>query len=449
VQLPRISPRLSELLNSTTGKELIAFGALGIFFFIAALFQPYSNERPYSHESAQEVAPDHLPLQERLGFAVLLHAGYVRVLSPAPDAGGDNEEAPLSDRLIRNELSELVSLSHSEAIADNETNGIKLDELTISIVAAEKYNRSFFERKLEIGVAKAILRLTGALPDFSIGPAQIRPSRARRLIHSELGAFNLSDQELFELLRDDEFNIWLAGLYIAGICEVNKGAGSVDAIIAKVVASYNGATTPTINGLRYVDAVTGAYHLLLSSSDGEDADATSPSATRVTVLFGLGSVAGTGEWDILGEKQDTSASNGTPAESEVEERKTAKAKIFLCTGDMEPKAFHERLNERRKQWLIGRLETIGYQMGNISVFTEKASGNNVSPCNDAINAAVIEVEAIKESEPAEVTPVVAKMKLTPKKTPEKAPRIQKANAGEPRAGHGTVTRQRKPPKQKK
>jgi hypothetical protein len=79
----------------------------------------------------------------------------------------------------------------------------------IGVVAVEKFNRSGAQRRLEWWASKLLLTLTGRLPDFSIGPAQIRPSVVRRVAASRGVPESLkelavaSDAQLLDHLMDE------------------------------------------------------------------------------------------------------------------------------------------------------------------------------------------------------------------------------------------------------
>ncbi|KQW44926.1 MULTISPECIES: hypothetical protein [unclassified Roseateles] len=52
----------------------------------------------------------------------------------------------------------------------------QLARLAMAVVAVEKFNRSWPQRRMEWWLAKTALALSGRIPDLSFGPAQIRPS---------------------------------------------------------------------------------------------------------------------------------------------------------------------------------------------------------------------------------------------------------------------------------
>jgi hypothetical protein len=86
--------------------------------------------------------------------------------------------------------------------------------LAIAAVAAEKFNRTSFHRAFEWTIADMVLKVTGHLPDLSLGPAQIRPSTLRTYAHgpilSELKIDSQSDKQLRESLIDECQSLLLA-----------------------------------------------------------------------------------------------------------------------------------------------------------------------------------------------------------------------------------------------
>jgi hypothetical protein len=377
VRLPRISPLYWEHLSRTTTKELALFGLIGVLFVVVALFEPYSTERPYTGEAPERVARDHLTLTERLGYAILLRAGYKEVSLVGPDgtpASISDPEQEVHLELTPEEHPELQCLDEFPPFVAPGVGQIDIKDLTIAIVAAEKYNRPSFQRQLEAWLAELLLWYRGKLPEFSFGLAQIRPATARHLLQEELGQFELSDHDLLALLMNNCHNVRIAAKYVEALCHQFVSVNSVNEIIAQVALTYSGVVTPTIQGLRYVDAVTGAYHLLEPQrADKITEDALDQGRVTTCISFGIGVVAAA--QDIVSLRKtlnpDQNKSEGVQVTSE-ERTKVAEVHIHFWHNDPGPKAYVARLAAQRKDWLVSKLVEIGYTQERI-IITELSS----------------------------------------------------------------------------
>lgn len=145
---------------------------------------------------------------------------------------------------------------------------LDIEKLTAAIIAAEKYNRNYYQRKLEILLAQVSLKYKNTIPNFSYGLAQIKPDKIRKLLENELNNYSVDDFILLDTLRDNCQNVRLAGQYIQKLSNkfISRENNSVEKLIELVALEYNGADKENINGMRYIDAVKGAYNLLLESS---------------------------------------------------------------------------------------------------------------------------------------------------------------------------------------
>ena len=391
MQLPRILLLYWGHLSRTTAKEFALFAVLGVLFVVVALFEPYSTERPYSHEASERVVRDHLSLSERLGYAILLRAGYAKVeLVDLAD-----KSISISDQKPEQEVSfKLIQIAHPELQCLDEfppfvlpgVGQIDIRHLTIAIVAAEKYNRPPFQRQLEAWLAERLLPYQEQLSEFSFGLAQIRPAIARRLLQEELGQFELSDRDLLALLVNNCHNIRLAVQHVEALCHKFASANSIDEIIAQVALTYSGSVTATIHGLRYVDAVTGAYHLLGPQDTGETPES-EPNPEKVTacVPFGIGSVAAA--LDIVSLRDTLNSDqhkSGEGAQVTAEERaKVAEVHIYFWHNDPGPKAYTARLAAQRRNSLVSKLVEIGYTRERITI-TELSSPKHLERiCEDS------------------------------------------------------------------
>lgn len=417
MRLPRILPLYWEHLSRTTAKEFVLFGVLLVLWVVLALFEPYNTEHPSYGQAPERVTRDHLTLQQRLGYATLLRAGYgtakLKTRNPS-------DPKPIQENYLEFEKENHPDLECLEFPTFNTPGGLKIDirHLAIAIIAAEKYNRSPSQRSLKASFAERSLQFQGKLPEYSFGLAQIRPVTARRFLQQELGPkYELSDRDLLTLLMNDCQNVRLAGKYVEELCHQFASSISVDELIKQVALTYNGAVTPSIHGLRYVDAVIGAYYLL----QRPDFESHIKSAENtVYVNFGIGAV--TGEMDV--NKLEAKAGKN-------------KVNIYFVHRDPGPKAYVAQLAAQRRDWLIGKLEEIGYTRDRIAI-TELSSMVNMPESHRHLfddvegalgmsGAAVINItegEAPPEKTPPEKTPLekAPQEKTTPEKTlPEKTP----------------------------
>ena len=383
-----------------TTRELGAFALLAIGFIAIAFVDPYQTARAGVDEPVDRVQRDRLTLRERLGYAVLLRAGYVTasyptplptVPAPARDSEGDTRshaqgaaELPDPDRIVvelqsHSDWKCLGWLPQSRA-ADGAA--VETRNLAAAIVATEKYNRAPITRHFEAGLARIRLALDRRLPDYSLGAAQLRPSRARPLLVEELGGSPLSDEELLEVLRNDCQNVRLAGRYIADLVHRYQGLSTADDVVARTALAYSGGAITSVQGLRYVDAVAGAYALLNEVSYTEDDEA--PLATNDSVITESGCVM----FDIgaMIATDSLTLSRPVPKDSNQTRKRPLLAPgespvaVYLWQGDPGPKSYIEHLGRRRGEWLLTSLVRRGYRRELISLATQTARGNIFNRC---------------------------------------------------------------------
>gem|GEM_PF-5960284 len=391
-----ISPLSWAALLKKTGRELLLFAGLGGLFAVAAFFEPFNNEKPYTGQTPDQVVRDHLTMPERLGYAILLRSGYAQVQLYDE---GEGTAISLSEQKNRQNIAlhlsiasshpELVCLRPDYTVAVADIGGIDIHNLTIAILAAEKYNRSAFERRIEFGLADILLRLTGRLPNFSYGLAQLRPEIARQVLRNELGDA-LSDRDLLALLDNPCQNARLASQYLEILVKQAGAAKTLEALIAQVARTYNGAVTPTIQGLRYADAVFGAYGLIPSDYVGDPAPSVAADVDIHCLTYEPGAVAFSdatmlksamlGSGDAAESEQDKSAPVSKkpvvpPAERDIQ--------LKFSTTDPGPGAYTELLAQRRKLWLVEQLTALGYNRQRISIADIRPEESLSAACGDS------------------------------------------------------------------
>lgn len=167
-------------LSRSTGREGWVYLSLAVLFVATALFEPYNTEKPYSHEIPGQVTRDHLNLRERLGYAILLRAGYMKVTLKSSEQEDSEEAKPVIgdaylDPVFKEEQPDLECLAETLTVRLPDGDRLNIRNLSVAILAAEKYNRSSSQRKLEDWLAALSLQFWGKLPDYSLGIGQVRP----------------------------------------------------------------------------------------------------------------------------------------------------------------------------------------------------------------------------------------------------------------------------------
>jgi hypothetical protein len=352
-------------LSRSSVKELFFFGLIGMLFIVVALLEPYNTELASSAADAKTMAQDHLKLSERLGSAILLGAGYVKI-PPISNISQIGDSPVLSLYLeLKEEHPDLQCIKVNTSSHSQGNIAVDTRILTVTIVAAEQYNRAYWERRMEEELAEFTLKYRGRLPDFSLGLAQIRPSIARRILKGELEQFDLADADLLEILVNNCQNARLAAKYVESLAHQFASARNADELIAKVAQAYNGSSTQTIHGLRYVDAVMGAYHLLTTEDSLTEESEAKQTEINACAQFRIAAVAA--ERDVEWSGEDPDAYKKILQESAGK----AEVQVYLLNADPGPSSYIERLAMLRSEWLIKKL--IEYGFARERVFVEQLS----------------------------------------------------------------------------
>jgi len=369
VRSPRISHPDWAHLGRAAIKEFALFGVVGMLFLVVTLFEAHNNKRSYLNFAAE----GGVPLSVRLGHAILVKAGYLTVvfldehgkivdeISPERSSFGVisiEEEGSVGEEL-QHESPEFKCLGEFSPLVIPGAGILDIKKLTLAIIAAEKYNRSSFHRMTESWLAALLVRLGARLPEFSFGLAQIRPASVRSFLQEELDQAEFSDRDFLTLLTNDCHNVRLAAKYINMLSHQVASPTSIDELISTIAQAYNGSVTPTIHGLRYVDAVTGAYHLLWSGDlRADDESSLGQDEAGECVYFNIASVMPKENIaEILNAHQDESEENA----------KVAEVHLYFQHNDPGPAAYVARLAAQRRDWLMGRLMEVGFAREQISV----------------------------------------------------------------------------------
>ncbi|WP_338663009.1 hypothetical protein VQH23_23070 [Pararoseomonas sp. SCSIO 73927] len=140
-------------------------------------------------------------VQDRVAANILLRSGFMASATarrfPLPglplQVEYSMEPAPAPLACASLPLSEAVQTPPQEEPAQDSTESSRPSpeelreraaqaaRLALAAVATERANRNFAQRWVELRYAALALRLTGRVPDISLGPGQIRPSTLRRL----------------------------------------------------------------------------------------------------------------------------------------------------------------------------------------------------------------------------------------------------------------------------
>jgi hypothetical protein len=265
VQPQRTSPHSFWLLLSRSIRELTLFGGGFLLLLLAASFEPFNNELNRTDENPDKVVPGHLDLSQRLGYAVLLGGG-IGTINPL------NEEAQTNglggyNLQVHEAISNCVD---NRLLRPNSISNIDLSALTLSIIAAEKYNRGTFSRKLEFFVARLNQILGGKVPDFTYGVAQMRLSHARDILRERGLDKGLSDYDIMEILEDDCASVAIASDFVSrSVVSADRFSHSPEEIIKKVAQEYNGSPSLASGTFLYTQAVTGAYNLISHGNTGD------------------------------------------------------------------------------------------------------------------------------------------------------------------------------------
>jgi hypothetical protein len=263
-----------------TLSEFRAFGIVAIFFALSLLAKPYE-------ETTSKVDQNKLTLSKRLGYAILHRAGYIQPIeyeaSPEANSDSDTDEKTRERWVYQgNSHQDFACIEPFPIMVLPSGQVLDPTTLTKAIIAAEKYNRNSLRRNLESQIARFLIPFMGKLPDFSYGLAQIKAETARSLM--QLDNIQMEGSELLDFIADDCQNIRLASEYTFSLLEEVKNDSqeqtlsseerrqeefiSTEEVIQRVASKYNGSSRESISGLRYIDAVNGAYNILAQEVSG-------------------------------------------------------------------------------------------------------------------------------------------------------------------------------------
>lgn len=354
--------------------ELIFLALAGSLFIAAAAVDAYNTEQHLSNEDTDAVTRDHESRENRLGYATLINAGYADVTMPAEgmqdgvsDFNVTPREANPELRCASRRLTAPAQLSADAAIG--KVNGLYL---LAALLAAEKYNRTAVTRKIEGLWARAVFKLTGSLPDLSLGLAQIRPSAIQAALAQAGDAVPLTDEELLDMALDDCSNVFAASLHLIALLGTVDGNLPRLEIVAAAARTYNGGDNPV-----YVDAVTGAYRLLDPDGPASAApDAAPPPSLDICATFEAGMPVG--ELALGGYTEPQQIAIGAAML-----RSTA-IRILLVDHQPGPASYLQRLADLRRQWLNTTFAKFGIPP---EVMIYETTQDPISDCEDLASAA--------------------------------------------------------------
>jgi len=342
-------------------RELLFFALIGVLFFISTGFSAFNTEQNYRGENPDQVEPGRLTLDDRVGFAIILNAGYGTVqLVPAASDNGFTPHFLVADQ-FKPELS-CISTKVGEATrAAPEGSGLQSLEnphaLVEAILAAEQYNRGSLQRVLESAVARGTLYFTGHVPEMSLGLAQVKPSVARAVLpQAELDL--MSEPELLDFLLDDCSSVYVASTYVASLLRAEPADRTLKGVIGDVAAQYNGG-----GNTAYVAAVISAFRLLanadLSASAAENTAAADPNALRLCAFFETGMPEGQVQVD---------GKDGPVPMDDATQQALASAQgvaVAMAQWEPGPKSYLARLSQMRLDWIAKALRDLGLPPGTL------------------------------------------------------------------------------------
>lgn len=340
-------------------RELILIVLAGCLFFVAALTDAYNTEQYPANEdgdgadasasmgAASRVAET---LVDRLGYAILINAGYADVSMPADEqqrAEGFNITPHLDNPEL---LCASPFFIASAATSPDATSKINSQFLLMSILAAEKYNRSAVMRWIEGAWARTVFSLTGELPDLSLGIAQIRPSTIRHALVQNAAAIPPSAGELLDYALDDCSNVFAASVHLQTLLQSVDVDMTQDQIVAAVARLYSGGDNAT-----YVSAVSGAYQILngggeLPVPNGQTGDGPVKDFD-ICVWFDLGMPGGKIAWEDYAAEAQPVIHRTLAMTTEI--------RVALVDRQPGPRSYLVRLDDQRRQWLGDTLQGLG------------------------------------------------------------------------------------------
>jgi len=299
------------------------------------------------------VVPGRLTLAQRLGYAILMNSGF-GALQPLSEADRD---ALRAQALLPWPIKISDNLPLASCIPDDQVKvggeDVSIQLLTLSIIAAEMYNRDGFIRNIKFSFSHIYKNLFGVIPDFSYGIAQVKLSTAKKVL-SETFDGKLDDDDVLVLLRGDCDNASLAARFIADQVNQQASAGNSDDVIRKVAAIYQGANEYSEGTRLYVESVVGAYNLLHPPEE-----TTSEESADNNVAFCIGFPRGEATGTIDPAMSDFFHDHPEALQVNVTGE--------LWTDEDKPPAYRAGLEDARTKWLNENLQELGIDGANTKV----------------------------------------------------------------------------------
>lgn len=362
-------PPIWRALLRRTASELKWFALLGTLFALILLVPAFNSELLAIGERPDTPLPGRLTLSERLGYATLLNSGLAE-LQPLTDEDRQNlrTQAQRPWPVQISSHSPIPNCLSDEAvkIGDQE---LSLRRLSISILAAEMYNRDKLIRRVKEVLGKFYENLFAAVPDFSYGVGQIKISTAKEILLQSVGA-QISDDDIVSLLKSDCDNVAISGAYIKQLLNNRNLDDDQDGVIEKVAASYQGAAYGAEGSRLYLMAVLGAYHLLTPDVP-PDAGVENPANDNVHFCIGFerGGVVGTDETDFASFLEKHASARLVSASAEV------------WTDEQKPDAYRQALETAREKWVNEKLKSLGFDPANTAVKAITAASRQTHDCD--------------------------------------------------------------------
>jgi hypothetical protein len=168
-------------------------------------------------------------------------SSYSLVRINALELGRIPEENKTLPSLVTNHNSKLFQCIGQVRHADDKF-FVDVTALTLSIIALENYNRTFFRRRMEL-YWQNIMQVLGLPADYTIGIAQIRTSIARRVYGTKIDVA-ANESAITSFSTSDCGSVYLASLLIDEYLEDCKSSKisitDVDTVIGCVVQKYTG-----------------------------------------------------------------------------------------------------------------------------------------------------------------------------------------------------------------
>jgi hypothetical protein len=148
--------------------------------------------------------------------------------------------------------------------------------------------------------------------------------------------------------------------------------------------------------MRYVDAVTGAYHLLTSQDTDENTgDVEDQGRLTSCIEFGIGAITAAPE-DIASLRETLNPDQNKAKQSEQrtsdKRTKVAEVHVYFWHDDPGPKAYVTRLAEQRRNWFVGKLTEIGYTQDQIVISELSSRKQSEKLCGSEVSASGVAIE---------------------------------------------------------